>query len=388
MKAAPIIKAIDDYNKGLGNAEADAIRHVFVHTGQHYDEGLSEAFFKDLRLPRPDVFLGAGSGTHASQTAQIMASFEPVMLNERPDAVVVTGDVNSTLACALTASKISYGFEGRRPLIAHVEAGLRSFDRSMPEEINRVITDHVSDILLVTEDSGLKNLKKEGIGPEKIHFVGNTMIDTLLSFKRQAAESAIIGRLGLAALENGGAKDYALLTLHRPSNVDNKESLKGIISALLELPDGLSIVFPAHPRTRKRISEYGLGELFESGRIRTTGPLGYIDFLSLMMNSKLVLTDSGGVQEETTCLGVPCVTIRENTERPVTIECGTNVIAGTSREGILRAARYQLAGGIKCAVPEKWDGMSAVRIVDILIKSVRKTRLRERPECETRTMPL
>jgi UDP-N-acetylglucosamine 2-epimerase (non-hydrolysing) len=359
-------------------AEARAgIEHILVHTGQHYDEAMSGSFFEDLNLPDPDIHLGVGSGSHATQTAEIMKRFEEVLVRERPDILVVVGDVNSTLACSLVAAKISVG--GARPLIAHVEAGLRSFDRAMPEEVNRVVTDHLSDLLFVTEESGLQNLSNEGITAEKVHFVGNTMIDSVLAYQQKADSSTILDRLGLrpAPPENGTGIDvaqYALLTLHRPSNVDGRGPFLDVLEALRELAGRMPIIFPAHPRTRKHADQFGLGDFFassDSGPVGAKGvhmvePQGYLDFLCLMKHATLVVTDSGGIQEETTCLGVPCVTVRENTERPVTVTLGTNVLAGVSKGGIREAIQRQLAGKRAGSIPELWDGHAAQRIARIL----------------------
>jgi len=398
MKAAPIIAAINERNEripangaGRGERSPETIRHIFVHTGQHYDEFMSGSFFTDLELPKPDIHLGVGSGSHAVQTAEIVKKFEAVLLTEKPDVVVVVGDVNSTLACALVTAKICFDSAGSRPVIAHVEAGLRSFDRSMPEEINRILTDHVSDLLFVTEESGLQNLQNEGISPDKIHFVGNTMIDSLLAFKEKAEASTVLDKLKLRlnARGNGGGKSicrYALLTLHRPSNVDNRSAFLNILDGLEDLAADCPIVFPIHPRTRRRVQEFGLQSqlglnevevkpnLAMSGEglrnIILTEPLGYLDFLCLMKHSALVVTDSGGIQEETTCLGIPCVTVRESTERPITIESGTNVLAGTQKEKIRQAVRRQMATKY-CneRAPEKWDGQAARRILDVLIRT-------------------
>ncbi|MGH9469002.1 MAG: non-hydrolyzing UDP-N-acetylglucosamine 2-epimerase [Terriglobia bacterium] len=391
MKAAPIISALRELGSSLASADGpgndrpkEGICHLLVHTGQHYDTAMSGSFFSDLDLPAPDIDLGVGSGSHAVQTAEIMKKFEAVLLRERPGVVVVVGDVNSTLACALTAAKVSFGPEGHRPLIAHIEAGLRSGDRSMPEEINRVLTDHLSDLLFVTEESGLRNLAAEGIASEKVHFVGNTMIDSLLSSRQRADASTVLDTLGLrtGAHGNGSAvSQYALLTLHRPANVDRDTAFSSILEGLRELGAERPIIFPAHPRTRRRIREFGLERYFQwqpagNGRIeaaaqgergiRVIDPLGYLDFLCLMKNATLVVTDSGGIQEETTCLGIPCVTVRQNTERPVTVESGTNVIAGTGDEGIAAAIRAQLKNTGFRKAPEKWDGQAAGRIVSIL----------------------
>lgn len=396
MKAAPIIAAINGHNQRVLSDTADraerqagTIRHILVHTGQHYDELMSGTFFSDLSLPKPDIHLNVGSASHAVQTAEIMKKFEEVLLEEKPDVVVIVGDVNSTLACALVTSKISLDSHGSRPVIAHVEAGLRSFDRSMPEEINRILTDHASDLLFVTEESGLQNLSKEGISLDKIHFVGNTMIDSLLNFKEKADASTILGKLGLRqATKNGGAKPvnrYALLTLHRPANVDDRDVFLKILKGLEELAADCPVVFPTHPRTQRRIKEFGFEFGLESalgkhnGNARGTGhcregivltdPLGYLDFLCLMKHAAVVVTDSGGIQEETTILGVPCVTVRENTERPVTVERGTNTIAGTNTDTIKDAVRRQLGRKWKGGIPKNWDGRAAVRIIDVLVRS-------------------
>jgi UDP-N-acetylglucosamine 2-epimerase (non-hydrolysing) len=385
MKAAPLIAAIREYNRKNGTQES--IRPILVHTGQHYGEAMSGSFFTDLDLPKPDVHLEVGSASHAAQTAEIMRRFEEVLLAEKPEALIVVGDVNSTVACALVASKISFDSNGTRPLIAHVEAGLRSFDRGMPEEVNRIVTDHLSDLLFVTEESGVQNLIHEGIPSEKIHFAGNTMIDSLLAFKSKADASGVLDKLGLrgsGSTSNNVAR-YALLTLHRPSNVDHRETFLSIYEGLKELSSSCPIIFPAHPRTQQRIAEFGLAEFFESGngktapgridasapkRIRLVDPLGYLDFMCMMKNAALVITDSGGIQEETTCLGVPCVTVRENTERPVTVTCGTNVIAGTKAEGIRKAIGEQASKKRSNRVPEKWDGRAGVRIVEVLMAKI------------------
>lgn len=393
MKVAPIIAAIARYNANAAEAgdpqeRVAPIQHVLVHTGQHYDDLMSGSFFTDLHLPKPDVHLGVGSGSHAIQTAAIMKKFESVLLAEKPDIVVVVGDVNSTLACSLVAAKTSLD-TGSRPLIAHVEAGLRSFDRSMPEEINRIVTDHLSDLLFVTEESGIQNLCSEGIPANQIHFVGNTMIDSLLAFRDKADASTILTRLGLRAEagQNGSGDpipSYGLLTLHRPSNVDNREVFLNILGGLEELSQDCPIVFPVHPRTRRRIEEFGLlhscataaksnGHAHGSGEKRTgillIEPLSYLDFLCLMKHSTIVITDSGGIQEETTCLGIPCVTVRENTERPVTVENGTNVIAGITKDGIKSAIAAQRQRQRSKSMPRNWDGHAATRIIDVLMRT-------------------
>ena len=393
MKAAPLIFAIRAHNDQVGSSRQ--LRSILVHTGQHYDEAMSGSFFSDLALPRPDIQLGVGSGSHAVQTAEIMRRFEEVVLREQPDVVVVVGDVNSTVACALVTAKISLDVNGKRPLIAHVESGLRSFDTGMPEEINRVMTDHLSDFLFVTEESGIENLFHEGIAPEKIHFVGNTMIDSLLASIKRAEQSPILDRFGVRK-SNGSAgviNPYALLTLHRPSNVDNRETFESILRGIEELSQSRPILFSAHPRTKKRIAEFGLEHFFrfddgsdsaDTARpgIHLLDPLGYLDFLCLMKHASIVVTDSGGIQEETTCLGVPCVTVRENTERPVTVTNGTNVIAGTDSKNIRNAVREQMTAARNSRTPEKWDGKAAERILHVLITKL-ETKTEPGPRYDT-----
>lgn len=380
MKVAPIIKAIRVHNE---REATPTICHLLVHTGQHYDPLMSGQFFADLNLPEPDVHLGVGSGSQGAQTADILKKFEEVLSKENPDVVIVVGDVNSTLACALATAKFSVAPERPRPLIAHVEAGLRSYDRTMPEEINRIVTDHLSDLLFVTERSGLINLRREDIPSAKVFFVGNTMIDSLFAFKAAADASPVLDRLGLRdpASQNrkqNPAHAYVLLTLHRPANVDDRNAFQKILEGISKLGQEFPIIFPVHPRTRKRIQEFGFEHLCrasvgaQSG-VRLEDPLGYVEFLCLMKNAKLVLTDSGGIQEETTSLGVPCVTIRNNTERPVTVKQGTNVIAGTSASGIQKAISRQLLRKNRSRIPEKWDGQAAQRIVSILASAVRET---------------
>ncbi len=384
MKVAPIIRAVHDRNEKRADPRID---HLLVHTGQHYDEAMSDRFFVDLGLPKPDVHLGVGSGSHAQQTADVMKKFEAVVVREKPDVVVVVGDVNSTVACALVTSKLSFDSVGSRPLIAHVEAGLRSFDRTMPEEINRIVTDHLSDLLFVTEESGLENLHNEGITSDGIHFVGNTMIDSLLAFREKAEVSTVLEELGLRmqtelGSRNDGVTRYALLTLHRPSNVDTRDGFLGILDGLEELAADYPIVFPVHPRTRQRIKEFGLESRIGGNQTRVASesvrkgivlidPRGYVDFLCLMKNAAIVVTDSGGIQEETTCLGIPCVTVRENTERPVTVECGTNVVAGTGRDRIRHAIQGQMERKAGHRMPKHWDGRAAERIIDVLIRTYR-----------------
>lgn len=347
MKIAPVVEAL----------RQAGVRQYLLHTGQHYDEKMSHLFFQQLGIPTPDLNLEVGSGSQAAQTAEIMRKFEPVLLEVKPDVVVVVGDVNSTMACALVAAKL-----GVR--VAHIEAGLRSFDRTMPEEINRVVTDAISDLLFVSEPSGMKNLSNEGVAGKKVHFVGNVMIDTLLRHRASAEGSDIRSQLGLEANSR-----YALATMHRPSNVDNPERLTGLIRALGTLSRDLAVVFPMHPRTRKNAQEVGLQP--ELDCLITTEPLGYLDFLSLMSRAAVVITDSGGIQEETTVLGVPCLTVRENTERPATISHGTNRLVGSNPEALLRATRQVLRGPRRVGrLPALWDGRAAQRIVEVLVDAL------------------
>jgi len=382
MKIASIHEAIR-----RRSSRRPALAPCLVHTGQHYDEQMSQAFFEDLRLPQPDVHLEVGSGSHGSQTGEILKRFEPVLLERRPDVLVVVGDVNSTAAAALVAAKVSYSPAiacGRsRPLIAHVEAGLRSFDRSMPEEINRILTDSLSDLLFITERSARENLRREGVAPSKIHFVGNTMVDTLLRHRRRAVASAILDHLGLRTGSlRPSVRDYAVVTLHRPSNVDHRTTFEAILEALQFLARQMPVLFPIHPRTRKRVEELGLvrylgpaeGPATADGRLRTLEPLGYLDFLCLMSHARLMLTDSGGIQEETTVLGIPCLTLRENTERPVTVGSGTNLVAGTRTENIIRLAERQLARPPRRRRPPRWDGKAGERIVEVLARQARQTK--------------
>lgn len=331
---------------------------LIVHTGQHYDAAMSDAFFDDLGMPKPDIHLGVGSGSHAVQTAKIMTEFEPVVLREKPDWVVVVGDVNSTIACSLVCAKLGVK-------VAHVEAGLRSRDRSMPEEINRILTDSISDLLFTTSQDADDNLKAEGIPVEKIRFVGNVMIDSLLGHLKIAEASRVREDLDV------GDGAYAVLTLHRPSNVDDKDIFSGILDALLAVAERLPIIFPVHPRTRARIKEFGFEESIDNSNIRLIEPLGYLDFMRLYSGARLVLTDSGGLQEETTVLGIPCLTLRNNTERPITIEMGTNILVGTDAAKIRQAAFDVLDGGKsdkKTKIPPLWDGKTAGRICDELSK--------------------
>ena len=358
MKAAPVIEAL---------RKQPEMSVMLVHTGQHYDRQMSELFFEELGLPKPDLDLEVGSGSHGEQTGQIMIRIEPVLQREKPDLVIVFGDVNSTVAAALCAAKLGIK-------VAHVEAGLRSFDRTMPEELNRIMTDHLSDYLFTTEPSARKNLLREGIAEEKIFFVGNVMVDTLLNHVEQARAYHFRERLGLAS------RSYGLLTLHRPSNVDELGTLTTILEAVHELGKQVPIVFPCHPRTRQQLDKTGLkylatvngpGDGSQQRPLIVMDPLGYVEFLSLMTDARIVLTDSGGIQEETTVLGIPCLTLRENTERPVTIEQGTNVLVGTGQQRILAAAAKALNGTCSgTRVPELWDGKAAERIAKILQRHI------------------
>jgi UDP-N-acetylglucosamine 2-epimerase (non-hydrolysing) len=342
MKVAPIWRALE---------ANDRFTRRLVHTGQHYDDNMSKVFFDDLRLPRPDVYMGVGSGSHAEQTGKIMIQFERVVVDEAPDLVVVVGDVNSTMACTLVAVKMGVP-------VAHVEAGLRSFDRAMPEEINRMVTDVLADILLTHSPEAETNLVREGVSRDKVHFVGNVMIDSLLFYMPEAEKSRVHQTL---SLDPGG---YGLVTLHRPSNVDDPRQLSSILDALVTVGDQTPLVFPVHPRTRKVFENNNIE--IPPEKLRFIDPVGYLDFLKLMKYSSIVLTDSGGIQEETTALEIPCVTIRENTERPVTIDIGTNVLAGASRDRIVaEALRLLSRGGKQGRVPDLWDGRAAQRIVDV-----------------------
>ena len=356
IKIAPLMRAL----------RADpAFEARLLHTGQHYDDKLSKVFFDDLGIPRPDVSLDVGSGSHAQQTAEVIRRFEPVLEAEQPQSVLVVGDVNSTIACALVVSKFQLaapfcwkGATRRRPIMIHVEAGLRSFDDDMPEEVNRRLTDTISDVLFVSEPAGLENLAREAVPAGKVFFVGNVMIDTLLAAKDRAMRSPILEDLGLTG------REYGLVTLHRPSNVDDPAALSGLLDVLDEVARELPLVFPVHPRTRARLATMGIA--LEAPRWRLTDPLGYLDFLKLQASSRVVFTDSGGVQEETTVLGVPCVTLRTSTERPVTIHEGTNQLAGTDRGAVLAAFRHALAQARGSRVPKFWDGRAADRVAETL----------------------
>jgi len=341
MKIAPIVEEMK---------KASDLKGVLIHTGQHYDEGMSDVFFRDLGIPVPDVHLGVGSGTHAEQTARVMVEFEKVCVEQKPDLVVVVGDVNSTMASTIVAVKLLIP-------VAHVEAGLRSFDRAMPEEINRIVTDALCEILFTTSRDADENLKREGVTPARIHFVGNVMIDTLMKHRTKAAALDVISRF---EVQPGS---YALVTLHRPSNVDEPGVLGGILEALKEISNAMPVIFPIHPRTVKRIQEFGL----DTTGIRTVAPLGYLEFLNLTSNARIVLTDSGGLQEETTILGVPCMTLRNNTERHVTITHGTNMLAGPDKSRILDGFGRITSGDWQPAgPPEFWDGHAAERIVRVI----------------------
>lgn len=333
------------------------IAPTLLHTGQHYDQRMSDLFFRELGIPQPDINLGIGSGTHAQQTAQIMTAFEPVVLDIRPDVVLVVGDVNSTIACGLVAVKLGVK-------LAHVEAGLRSGDRTMPEEINRIATDSISDLLFCTEQSGVDNLRKEGVSSERVHMVGNVMIDTLLKNREKAELSPVMEELHLQD------RAYALLTLHRPSNVDNPQVFGRLLDALDVVQKQLPVIFPIHPRTRKILSDGPLGgRVGEMTNLRMIDPAGYLDFIKLMAHAKIVLTDSGGIQEETTILQTPCLTMRENTERPVTIECGSNKLVGTDPQNIIGAFREIIEGNAPAPrTPPLWDGHAAERIADVLLR--------------------
>jgi UDP-N-acetylglucosamine 2-epimerase (non-hydrolysing) len=355
MKMAPIIVAMDKH--------PSEIKHLLVHTGQHYDEKMSKNFFDDLGMPKPDIDLEVGSGSHAEQTGRVMIEFEKVCLREKPDLVIVVGDVNSTMACTITAKKL-----GIR--VAHVEAGLRSGDMAMPEEINRLCTDVLCDYLFTTDRYANENLWAEGISKDKIVFVGNVMIDSLMRQMQVASRLSLVQDMGLQTW------NYAVLTLHRPSNVDERNTLVGIFEALAVIGEQLPIVFPIHPRTRKMMENFGLADYLarrgDGKGLVVTEPLGYLELLNLNMNARLVLTDSGGLQEETTVLGVPCITLRHNTERPVTVEEGTNAVVGNRTDRILAAARDVLEGRIaQGRVPEKWDGKAAERIVSWILRNAR-----------------
>ena len=351
MKVAPLHKAFLRHT--------DRIRHLIVHTGQHYDEAMSKVFFDDLELPQPDFYLGVGSGTHAEQTARIMVEFEKVMEQVKPDLTIVVGDVNSTVACSLVSVKMGIP-------VAHVEAGLRSGDRTMPEEINRILTDAIAEHLFVSEPSGIANLRKEGTGEEKIHLVGNVMIDSLITYREKAKGS---GMLDLLAVR---PRRFTLVTLHRPSNVDTSEGLSRVLSVFEKLAGSPAIVFPVHPRTRKMLALHGLESRAKAiSNLKLIEPAGYLEFLQLLDNAQLVLTDSGGLQEETTYLGVPCLTLRENTERPITCELGTNELCGQDVDKIVRKSLEVFEGKSKKGeIPPLWDGQAARRIAEITVQKI------------------
>ena len=353
MKMAPILRAFE--------AARPRIPALLVHTGQHYDAAMSDQLFVDLALPAPDINLGVGSGTHAVQTAEVMRRFEPLVDEHGPACVLVVGDVNSTLACSLVAAK-------KGVPVVHVEAGLRSFDRSMPEEVNRVLTDQLADVLYTTERAAQENLAREGIAPERIRFVGNVMIDSLLASRARAVspvETLRRAGLGTAAVERSAG--YGVVTLHRPSNVDEAATLRGLLDVLCEIAGRIPLIFAVHPRTRSAIERAGLTEVLAQHGLVLLPPQGYLEMVGLMTNAKVVFTDSGGMQEETTALGVPCLTLRENTERPITVESGTNTLVGRDRDAILGAFDDLMAGGGKQGrVPEGWDGRAGERIASDL----------------------
>lgn len=344
MKIAPIMRVI---------SERGTLDPLLVHTGQHYDASMSKSFFDDLNIPRPDVNLEVGSGSHAVQTAAVMSRFETVVLEHKPDFVLVVGDVNSTIACGLVSVKLGIK-------LVHVEAGLRSFDRTMPEEINRILTDAISDVLFVTERSGLDNLAREGVDDGKVHFVGNVMIDTLMAHLEKARHSDAVKRFGLTK------KQYGVVTLHRPHNVDDPAALQIIFDAFREIGKDMPLIFPVHPRTRGTLDKSVLKDGGSIPGVILTDPLGYLDFLALMNDAAFVVTDSGGIQEETTILGVPCMTIRDNTERPVTITEGTNRLVKRTVPDIVSAFHDGMEGSGSHRIPELWDGHAAERIVTIL----------------------
>jgi UDP-N-acetylglucosamine 2-epimerase (non-hydrolysing) len=349
MKVAPLLQELVKY--------PEAFQPLLIHTGQHYDADMSDIFFQDLELPKPDRFLGVGSGSHAEQTAKVMVAFEEVCIEERPDLVVVVGDVNSTMACAIVAKKLCIP-------VAHVEAGLRSRDWTMPEEINRVVTDAISDLLFTPSRDANENLLREGIPPERIHFVGNVMIDSLLSQISKTENRGTLQRFGVKA------GNYAILTLHRPSNVDSSKVLMGIFNVMLDLSQELPIIWPVHPRSRKMLEQLSLAHDIRNSRdLRLTEPIGYLDMLTLNRWARMVITDSGGLQEEATVLGIPCVTLRQNTERPVTVKAGGNRVVGNSPDRIRAAVLSILKGNSnRITIPELWDGKAAMRIVEVLMR--------------------
>jgi len=356
MKIAPIVRALQ--------ARADAPAYKIIHTGQHYDREMNDVFFEELGIPQPDVFMAAGGGSHAQQTAKIMLGFEELCVKERPDAVLVVGDVNSTLACSIVAKKLNIP-------VAHVEAGLRSFDMAMPEEINRLVTDSISDWFFVTEPSAVEHLRREGKKEEAIHYVGHVMVDNVLyqADKLGHADASAFETSAWKAERQAAGQRYGVVTLHRPSNVDDAAMFTRIAGALKEIAADLPLIFPVHPRTRANIEKFGIDL---GPNVTLAGPQAYMAFLNLWKDAAVVLTDSGGLQEETTALGVPCITIRENTERPVTVDEGSNVLAGTDPAVILAETRKILRGeGKQGRRPHLWDGKAAERIVDVLTKEIR-----------------
>ena len=342
MKMAPLYSELKKRN----------LNTLLLHTGQHYDQNMSNIFFEELKMPKPDIYLGVGSETHARQTAKIMIDFERVCLEKKPQRIIVAGDVNSTIACALVATKLNIPVD-------HVEAGLRSFDNTMPEEINRILTDRISSLLFTPSKDANTNLQNEGVNPESIKLTGNIMIDSLMN-NLEKTNIDILNKLGI------DKKGYALVTLHRPSNVDQKESLTGIFNALKNISEKIHVVFPLHPRTKNKMEQFKILNTINT-KIKFTEPLGYLDFLSLTKNARVVLTDSGGIQEETTALGIPCLTLRENTERPITVQKGTNKIIGNKESRIIEEFDYIMSNeNQKYSVPELWDGKTAKRIADII----------------------
>ncbi|MBI2208857.1 UDP-N-acetylglucosamine 2-epimerase (non-hydrolyzing) [Candidatus Woesearchaeota archaeon] len=362
MKIASIVGTRPNFIKAAALIEEikkHSIDHLLIHTGQHYDKEMSRLFFDELGIPKPDINLGVGSGSYGEQIGNITIKLEKVLIKEKPDLVIVVGDVNSTFAGALITKQLGIK-------VAHVEAGLRSFDLTMPEEINRILTDRISNFLFTTEKSGNENLKKEGINEKKVFFVGNVMIDTLIKHREKAEKSKILSKLKL------NKSRYAVLTLHRPSNVDKKDNLEKTLYILEKIQEKIKIIFPMHPRTMKNISLFQLNKKIKNMKnLVLTEPLGYLDFLCLMSNSKLVLTDSGGIQEETTVLGIPCITLRDNTERPITMEQGTNMLVSTDKNEVIDKSLKIISNQIKIKgkIPELWDGNAAKRIVDIIRKN-------------------
>ena len=359
MKIALVVGARPNFMK-VGPVYFELKKHsrytpLLIHTGQHYDKNLSEIFFEQLGFPKPDVYLGVGSGTHGAQTAKIMIAFEQFLLHEMPDLVLVAGDVNSTVACAIDAVKLHIP-------VAHLEAGLRSFDRRMPEEINRIETDCISSMLLTPSEDADENLLREGISKDKIFLVGNTMIDSLMQYEKKAERTSIIKDIGIKK------HSYALITLHRPSNVDDKENLEIILDAFSKIAEKIPLVFPIHPRTRKQLAVFGLEEKANAiANLKLIEPIGYLDFLKLEKYAKFALTDSGGIQEETTVFKVPCLTLRENTERPITIELGTNQLVELNKDAIVQKVNDILEGNCKMgSIPPLWDGHTAERVVQVM----------------------